>query len=69
MNSSSNPALSSDNTSCGDMFKVDQMDEFEEVVCEEIVESCLEQIRKYSARYSELDVITERSGESSSRII
>lgn len=45
------------------------MDEFEEVVCEEIVETCLEQMRKYSARYSELDIITERSGESSSRII
>lgn len=45
-------------------FKNDDMDEFEEVVCEELVENCLEQMRKHSARYSELDIITEQSCES-----
>ena len=47
-------------------FKNDKMEDFEEVVCEELVDTCLEQMRKHSARYSELDVITELSGESSS---
>ena len=43
LNSSNhNPAYSSDNASSTDLFKADQMDEFEEVVCEEIVETCLE---------------------------
>ena len=45
-------------------FKNDEIEEFEEVVCEELVDNCLEQIRKHSARYSELDIITEMSCES-----
>lgn len=40
------------------------MDEFEDVVCEELVENCISQMRKHSARYSELDIITEQSCES-----
>lgn len=44
--------------------KIDEMEEFEDVVCEELVDSCLEQMRKHSARYSQLDSITEVSQES-----
>lgn len=33
-------------------------------MCEELLENCIEHIRKHSARYSELDIITEQSCES-----